>query len=88
MATDKLSDKEKWVKWLETYGIANFYDAFVRDAQGAQSTCVHCGEKIYLDIVEGGGVPDWHMNGDYGCPDSPDTCEDGTGSHVPVKLKE
>ena len=81
------ADKDSWVKWLEHYGIDKFFDAFVRNAQDAQSTCVHCRESIYLDIVEGGGVPDWKTSdGDYGCIDSPETCEEGTGSHFPERL--
>lgn len=77
-----------WIKWLEKYGIGKFYDAFLRTAQYAESECVYCGEKIYLDIVEGGGVPDWgsrigtDAKGlDYGCSNSPETDADGTGGH-------
>lgn len=83
-----------WIKWLEDFGIGAFYDAFITHAQGAQASCRHCGEQIYLDIVEGGGVPDWGsaMDGidglDYGCPNSPDTDEEGTGGHDPRKLKD
>ena len=80
-------DKVQWVKWLAGYGADKFFDAFVATAQGAKGKCVHCGEAIYLDIVEGGGVPDWKTaDGDYGCFKSPDTCEDGTGGHEPEKL--
>jgi hypothetical protein len=89
----KTTNRQGWIAWLENYGIGKFYDAFLSNAQGAQSTCIHCGQNIYLDIVEGGGVPDWgskissDISGlDYGCPDSPDTCEDGTGGHEPEKL--
>lgn len=40
----------------------------------------------YLDIVEGGGVPDWRTDdGDYGCGDSPETNDEGTGGHYPRK---
>ena len=52
-------DRADWVAWLESYGAAKFYDAFMSNAQGAESTCEHCGQPIYLDIREGGGVPDW-----------------------------
>ncbi len=76
--------RAEWVSWLESYGAGNFYDSFVRNAQDAMSRCIHCHEHIYLDIVEGGGVPDWHNNGDYGCSDSPDTNDEGTGGHEPV----
>lgn len=82
-------EKREWVKWLESYGLDKFFDAFLANTQGAQSTCIHCREKIYLDIVEGGGVPDWKTeDGDYGCADSPETSEQGTGSHMPRKLEE
>lgn len=80
--------KAGWVRWLKDYGIGKFYDAFIEIAQGAESECVYCGEWIYLDIVEGGGVPDWGtaLEGsglDYGCPNSPDTNSEGTGGHKP-----
>jgi hypothetical protein len=79
--------KEAWVKWLEQYGAAKFYESFMKIAQDAKSTCVFCGEEIYLDIAEGGGCPDWRtIDGDYGCSASPDTNEEGTGSHQPEKL--
>lgn len=75
-----------WVKWLLTYGAVNFARSFVETVEGAESTCIHCGEKIYVDILIGGGCPDWSTeDGDFGCPDSPDTNEDGTGGHVPRK---
>ena len=73
------SGRADWVTWLESYGAGKFYDAFVRNAQGAQSTCVHCGNSIRLDIVEGGGVPDWNYDGDYGCEG-----QGSDGSHLPV----
>ncbi len=79
--------REQWIKWLEGYGIGAFYDAFIRDAQGAKSRCVQCGQRIYLDIVEGGGIADWHADGDYGCDASPETTEDGVGSHLPAKYR-
>lgn len=79
--------KANWVSWLRSYGAGKFFDAFVALAQDAESTCVYCGEKIYLDIVEGGGVPDWRTaGGDYGCDNSPDTDEEGTGGHMPKRL--
>jgi len=79
------TDRKSWAKWLERYGAEQFFDAFVRSAQGARSTCIHCGEAIYLDIVEGGGVPDWGIDGDYGCYLSPDTTDEGTGGHEPER---
>jgi hypothetical protein len=119
---DKATDeaRDQWIAWLQGYGAGNFYDAFVAFAQDAESTCVHCGQPIYLDIVEGGGVPDWGSrfggppkrligkdrrrkqfrraatvsskavgNGlDYGCPDSPDTGDEGTGGHEPRKRED
>lgn len=86
--------RAEWVAWLRGYGAAQFFDAFVRTAQYAESECVYCGQKIYLDIVEGGGVPDWgsafgdrSAGLDYGCPDSPDTTDEETGGHEPKKLR-
>lgn len=81
--------RKDWVEWLKSYGGGKFFDAFVRIAQDAKGTCSNCKLPIYLDIVEGGGVPDWRTeDGDYGCADSPDTNSDGTGGHEPEKLKE
>ena len=81
------AERQAWVEWLKDYGLGQFFDAFVSNAQGAQSTCVYCREHIYLDIVEGGGVPDWKTSdGDYGCPDSPETCKEGMGSHFPERI--
>lgn len=80
--------REQWTNWLDGYGSGKFFDSFIRNVQGAKGTCVQCGENIYLDIVEGGGVPDWRTeNGDYGCGDSPDTNADGTGGHLPERLQ-
>lgn len=83
------ADRTAWVEWLKDYGRVAFYDAFMANAQFAKSTCVHCGEDIYLDIAEGGGVPDWrNKDGDYGCFMSTDDIpKDGIGSHMPERLK-
>ena len=82
-------NRDEWVSWLKSYGPDKFYEAFISNAQGALSRCVYCGEEIYLDIVEGGGVTDWatadELGGDYGCPMSPDTGEEGTGGHEPER---
>ena len=82
------AEKQSWVKWLEGYGAINFLEAFLLNVEGAKSTCRHCGEKIYVDVMIGGGVADWSTeDGDFGCPDSPDTNDDGTGGHEPVKRR-
>lgn len=88
--TATTDERASWAKWLRGYGAEAFFDAFLESAQGARSTCVYCHQPIYLDIVEGGGVPDWGsgigggIDGlDYGCSDSPDTNDDGTGGHMP-----
>lgn len=87
-ATEK--DKSQWAQWLNSYGAEKLFDSIILNCQNAESECRYCGEKIYLGIVEGGGVPDWgtrfdsHNGLDYGCIDSPDTCDDGTGGHLPV----
>ena len=92
--TKKKNAKADWVSWLKSYGAAKFFDAFIRTAQYAESVCVHCGQKIYLDIVEGGGVPDWgsafkegERGLDYGCHESPDTDAEGTGGHTAKTLR-
>lgn len=82
-------ERESWANWLRNYGAEKFFDHFVRNAQGALSRCVYCGQEIYLDIVEGGGVADWstadELGGDYGCPRSPETTSEGTGGHMPER---
>jgi hypothetical protein len=84
--TKREMDAKEWVKWLRKYGPLKFYNAFMRMAQDAEGTCVQCKQNVYLDIREGGGVPDWRTgSGDYGCAWSPDTGSEGTGSHAPAK---
>lgn len=84
--------RAEWVRWLKSYGPGQLFDAILQNTQGAESQCIHCGQKIYLDIVEGGGVPDWGsaipgVDGlDYGCPNSPDSDDEGTGGHMPRRL--
>ena len=82
--------KESWTQWLNWYiakfGAESIYDSLIRSIQGARSVCSQCGQPIYCDIVEGGGVPDWKTEGgDYGCWKSPDTNDDGTGGHMPER---
>jgi hypothetical protein len=47
------------------------------------ATCLHCGTTIaeIRDAIS--RVLDWHHDGDYGCDQSPDTSEEGVGSHEP-----
>lgn len=74
--------RRDWIRWLEGYGAGAFYDSMLDSIQGAEGRCLHCGQPIYLDIVEGGGIPDWRTkDGDYGCVESPDTNDEGTGGH-------
>ena len=78
--------KKEWLEWLEWYGTDKFLDAFLESVEGSQSVCVHCQQPIYVDIMEGGGVPDWSTeDGDFGCSSSPDTNDEGTGGHCPMK---
>ena len=79
-------NKASWLRWLKIYTPKAFLDAFLRNVEGAESTCVYCHAPIYVDVLIGGGVADWSTeDGDFGCDASPDTCEDGTGSHCPRK---
>ena len=81
--------RDEWCDWLRWFTPEKFYDDFVATVQGAETKCVNCGEKIYLDMVEGGGVADWmNSDGEYGCDYSPETNAEGTGRHCPRKLKE
>ena len=83
------NDQKAWTLWLKEYGIENFIQAFIHNVEGARSRCQYCHQKIYVDVLIGGGVPDWSTkDGDFGCPNSPDTNEEGCGGHMPVKRKE
>lgn len=84
----KITNKQKdeWVRWLDTYGSRNLLESFLRNVENAESTCVYCGQKIYVDVLIGGGVPDWSTkDGDFGCLYSPETTTEGTGGHMPKK---
>jgi hypothetical protein len=81
--------KKEWLKWVKTYGIGNFFDAFIKNVEGAESTCRYCGNLIYVDITIGGGVPDWSTEGgDFGCDASPETTPEGCGGHSPCLHKD
>ncbi len=78
--------KDEWIRWLDTYGSRNFLESFLQNVENAESTCVYCKQKIYVDVLIGGGVPDWStLDGDFGCENSPDTTTEGTGGHMPRK---
>lgn len=77
--------KKDWLAWFKSYGAKKFLDSFLRNVEGAKSECEFCGEDIYVDVLIGGGVPDWSTeDGDFGCSYSPETNEEGTGGHSPV----
>lgn len=77
------STKESWLKWLESYGADKFFDSFINTVEGAESTCIHCGEVIRVDITIGGGVADWStLDGDFGCGSHPKSNKDGCWGHV------
>jgi hypothetical protein len=83
------AQKQSWVQWLQGYGLLKFLNAFLRSVEGAQSTCRHCHQKIYVDVMVGGGVPDWSTeDGDFGCPKSPHTDSEGSGGHEPIKRRK
>lgn len=78
--------KENWIDWLQVYGANKFLESFLESVEGAQSICKHCGQQIHVDVLVGGGVPDWStVDGDFGCGESPDTDEGGTGGHEPLR---
>jgi hypothetical protein len=54
-------------------------------AYGKPERCVYCGLTVYnARHLSGSIAPDWATSGgDFGCGDSPDTNEEGTGDHVP-----
>lgn len=81
-----MSKKQQWLEWLNEYGPDKFLDVFLKTVENAESTCIHCGQKIYVDVLIGGGVPDWSTeDGDFGCEKSPESNEEGCGGHMPVK---
>lgn len=81
------NDVRDWCAWFKKYGVKKFAESLLANVQGAESICTLCGQQIYLDFFEGGGVGDWKTaDGDYGCLESPETSEEGTGSHVPKRL--
>ena len=89
MARYSRVEKQSWVNWLVQYGLMKFLNSFLRNVEGAESTCRHCKEKIYVDVMIGGGIPDWSTaDGDFGCPMSPDTNSEGTGGHTPIKRRK
>jgi hypothetical protein len=78
--------KQSWLKWLQMYTAEKFLDSFLANVENAEGTCTYCGEKIYVDVLVGGGVPDWSTEcGDFGCGNSPDTTDEGCGGHMPRK---
>lgn len=78
--------RKAWLRWFETYGPERFLDAFLANVEGAVSQCRHCTRPIYVDVLIGGGVPDWSTeDGDFGCDANPDNDEEGTGGHSPVR---
>lgn len=87
MSAQAYATRESWIRWLKGYDPGELFDSIIRTCQGAVSRCQYCREAIRFDITEGGGVPDWGNNGDYGCPDSPDTSDEGTGGHLPIGVE-
>ena len=80
------STAKQLASWLEHYGAEPFFEIVLDICQDARGRCKHCEEPIFLDFADGGGCPDWCTEGgDYGCADSPDTTDDGTGGHAPMK---
>ena len=75
MTVEMQKTRREWCEWLKGFTNTQLFDAIMRNCQGAESTCQHCGEKIYFDIIEGGGIPDWGTKyGNYGCSAAPETC--------------
>jgi len=80
------TEAKQWATWLHRYGAEAFYHSFMASSQDAKGRCIYCQNDIFLDMAEGGGVPDWKTDdGDYGCDNSPDTTEDGCGGHTAEK---
>lgn len=78
--------KADWLYWFKKYGAEKFLDSFLHNVEGAESICEYCGKHIYVDVMIGGGVPDWSTeDGDFGCDASPETTKNGCGSHMPRK---
>ena len=87
-ARQSKKNKHAWLAWFFSYGAKQFLNSFLSNVENAESTCIYCKEKIYVDILIGGGVPDWSTEGgDFGCDRSPDTDSESSGAHMPVKRK-
>src|SRR5437899_2452142 len=89
MKTSQAKLKRGWLKWLERYGAKGFLTSFLRNVEGAESTCIYCGKRIYVDVLIGGGVADWSTeDGDFGCGFTSLTTEEGCDySHMPRKRR-
>lgn len=79
-------DVRGWLAWFKDFGARAFLKAFLHNVEGAESRCQYCHEPIYVDVLIGGGVPDWSTaDGDFGCDRSPERDGDCCGGHMPVK---
>lgn len=76
----------QWLDWLAQPGMVEaLIVSALKHCHGAKARCTYCEQAITLDCGVGtGGVFDWHADGDYGCPDSPETSDEGVGGHLPV----
>jgi hypothetical protein len=52
----------------------------------AFATCRYCLLGIQPVVVWTSGLIDWESDGDAGCANSPETNEEGTGSHSPMPI--
>lgn len=57
---------------------------YPKHKKGDSAECLWCGEWVTDGSEESGYTgegPDWMIEGDFGCIDSPLNCEEGTGGH-------
>ena len=62
------------------------YSRVIREQYRDSAECLWCGCVVDwdppADTSDPRQVGDWNDDGDFGCGESPDTGEDGTGGHV------
>jgi len=57
-----------------------------RALKEVSATCRYCRRSVYPVIVWESQVVDWEDNGDSGCPDNPESDDEGTAGHLPLPV--
>lgn len=66
--------------------VGELHDRSGRLVKMTPGRCLFCGEHVETGREEVGATwpldPCWNAEGDFGCPDSPENDDDGTGGHM------